>query len=145
VTATKTDTVGVLNVTNTLPNPVEVEVNMNGILWANFTLDPGGICVHEQFFSIGRIEVKYRIVGTHKWILTSGSSDVRATFITTDGKLNIGEPTPLRITNIEFNEEHDDYDVTCTHCGMCYIATTESEAQNKLFSHLRTCKGQSNE
>ncbi len=44
----------------------------------------------------------------------------------------------MNITNIEYNEDYGDYDVTCTTCGMCFICPDESAAQNKLFDHLKS-------
>lgn len=43
----------------------------------------------------------------------------------------------LNITNIQYNAEYDDYDVTCTMCGQCFVCPNESAAMNVLFNHIR--------
>ena len=102
-----------------------------------------------------KVAFEYRPEGLpiFQWMPITGTQ-ILATLIVEDhnGKLikvPLGGPNPsewsvdtqrdsLNITNIEYNAEFDDYDITCTTCGMCFIAQDESKAQNILFGHLKS-------
>ena len=142
-----------LRITSTLSYAVDLELHMGGLLWAQWQLGAGDILIQDGFYynAETKFEATFKRTGSSEFqpvtkgsgiqaILASSSMmiDLGTSDETFGDPLALGEHKKMKITNIEYNVEFDDYDITCTTCGMCYMAATESEAQNKLFNHLKS-------
>lgn len=131
---------------------LDVKFDLNNEKFMQFQLGPNEIGTFDDLvvnLDTENLIVSQRMYGTHTWFPLDGSPIVvQMVEKLTNKKVFLGgahgssvrsaiTQSSISDDDIEYNDDFDDYDVTCKKCGMCFICRDESEAQNVLFQHLR--------
>lgn len=144
--------VTVLNASTDPNQHLDVKFDTRNLKLVQFTLAPNEMGTVDDVvvnLPVEDLVASQRPYGTHTWFPLEGSPIVvQMTDKMTNTRVYLGgsygsstrtamTKTKYDADDIQYNEDYGDYDVTCTKCGMCFICSSESDAQSTLFQHIQ--------